>query len=153
MTGCCTTHGQQPLRGRRAGGALITTSQATEVFDSFGSNLLCLSDTLQEFDTPRRKEVQERLRADVAPRTPIEEAVANIWAEVLHRAQVGAEDNFFDPGGDSLLATQVVSRVREVMGIEWPLRALFEAPTVAQLGRILIIMVSDSREQLNIIES
>jgi acyl carrier protein len=70
----------------------------------------------------------------VAPRTPVEQSVAGIWAELLRLDRVGATDNFFDLGGHSLLATQVVSRLRDAFGIEVPLRALFESPTVAELS-------------------
>ncbi|MBV8234189.1 MAG: hypothetical protein JO075_00670, partial [Acidimicrobiia bacterium] len=72
----------------------------------------------------------------IAPRDPTEEVLATIWAEVLGRQRVGIHDNFFDLGGHSLRATQVVSRVREAFDgrIELPVRALFEAPTVAGLA-------------------
>ena len=69
----------------------------------------------------------------VPPRTPAEELVAGIWEHVLG-VRPGVHDNFFELGGHSLRATQVVSRVREAFGAELPLRALFEAPTVAGLA-------------------
>jgi len=72
--------------------------------------------------------------AYVAPRTPAEELVAGIWAEVLKRERVGARDGFFELGGHSLLATRVVARVREAFGVEVPLRLLFEAPTLGEFA-------------------
>ncbi|HKS08829.1 MAG TPA: amino acid adenylation domain-containing protein [Pyrinomonadaceae bacterium] len=72
---------------------------------------------------------------DAAPRTPTEELLSNIWAQILRLRSVGLHDNFFDLGGHSLLATQVVSRVRETFNVELLLRALFEHPTIAGLAQ------------------
>jgi amino acid adenylation domain-containing protein len=76
--------------------------------------------------------------AFVAPRSPVEEVLAEIWAEVLGVDRVGAHDNFFELGGHSLLATQIVSRVQETFQTGLPLRAVFEEPTVAALAAAML---------------
>jgi len=68
------------------------------------------------------------------PRTPIEELVASVLAELLGRDRIGIHDDFFDLGGHSLLATQATSRIREACRIELPIRTFFMAPTVAGLA-------------------
>jgi acyl carrier protein len=73
----------------------------------------------------------------VAPQTAVEQVLVKIWAEVLGVKRVGIHDNFFTLGGHSLLATQLVSRVRDAFKIELPLRSVFEAPTIAELSKVV----------------
>ncbi|HSF43792.1 MAG TPA: amino acid adenylation domain-containing protein [Thermoanaerobaculia bacterium] len=70
----------------------------------------------------------------LAPRTPVEEVLTAIWAELLGLERVGADAHFFDLGGHSLLVTQVLSRLREAFAVEMSLRDLFEAPVLADLA-------------------
>ena len=72
------------------------------------------------------------------PEGPVQEKIAAIWSEVLRLERVGAHDNFFELGGHSLLATQVLSRTRAAFGLELPLRAIFDTPTVAGLADAII---------------
>ncbi|MBD2625733.1 non-ribosomal peptide synthetase [Trichormus variabilis] len=69
----------------------------------------------------------------VPPRTPTEQIVADIWADILGLEKVGIFNNFFELGGHSLLATQVISRLREAFKIDLPLRSFFENPTIKNL--------------------
>ena len=73
----------------------------------------------------------------VAPRTPIEEVLAAIWAQVLGLEQIGIHDNFFELGGHSLLATQVISQTSQALCREIPLQLLFETPTITGLANAL----------------
>ncbi|MEO8429879.1 MAG: amino acid adenylation domain-containing protein [Acidobacteriota bacterium] len=92
---------------------------------------------------------RERDSDFVAPRNPVEEVLAAIWADVLGVEDVGVRDEFFALGGHSLLATQVISRVREAFRVDLPLRALFETPTVAGLAS-KISSVRQEREGLSV---
>lgn len=74
----------------------------------------------------------------VAPRTQLEEELAGLWSEVLKVERVGINDNFFDLGGHSLLATRLMFLLREHFNVDIPLRALFEAPTIATLAPVIV---------------
>ena len=73
----------------------------------------------------------------VAPRTPIEHALVNMWEEVLGLEVVGRHDNFLDLGGHSLQAGQIFTRVLETFGLVLSLRNFFEQPTIARLAMLL----------------
>jgi len=74
----------------------------------------------------------------VAPRNPVEAVLARLWAEVLQLERVGVEDSFFDLGGHSLLTARLAVQVRQTFQMQVPMRALFDAATVAQMARTLI---------------
>jgi amino acid adenylation domain-containing protein len=86
---------------------------------------------MRDFDRPELKSEY------IAPRNDIERRLAAISSELLHLDKVGIYDNFFELGGHSLLATQFVSRVRDEYGIEFPLRKLFESPTISAIAETI----------------
>jgi surfactin family lipopeptide synthetase A len=91
----------------------------------------------------------------VAPRTDTESLIANIWSQILGVEQVGVYDNFFDLGGHSLMATQILSRLRNVANVEIPLRAMYETPTVANLAEAVEVATRNlfmQREHSTIID-
>src|SRR5262249_25033660 len=81
-----------------------------------------------------RSELEESL---AAPRTPVEEVIAGVWVQLLGIQRVTIHANFFDLGRDSLLATQLISRLRGHFQVELPLRSLFDSPTIAGLAEAI----------------
>jgi hypothetical protein len=79
--------------------------------------------------------LQDRLQADhVAPRGPVEEPLAALWREVLGLKRVGIDDNFFQLGGDSIRAAQLVARIRARFELEAPVTIIFRSPTIRELS-------------------
>lgn len=86
--------------------------------------------------------------AYVEPNNAVEQNIANIWQELLGVEKVGVDDNFFDLGGHSLIATQMVSQLRQDFQVELSLRRIFEAPTVAELALVIEDMLIGELEKL-----
>src|SRR5205085_8515128 len=82
----------------------------------------------------------------VAPRTPVEQALAEIWAQVLGREHVGIHTDFFELGGDSILGIQIVARANQV-GLRFIPKQLFQYPTVAKLAAVVDIATPLHAEQ------
>ncbi len=82
-------------------------------------------------------------------RTAVEEALTQIWREVLSVEKVGLHDDFFDLGGHSILVTQIMSRVRQVFEVELSMRHLFGAPTVAALARVIEQLLEEQLLQMS----
>ncbi|HEU5383704.1 MAG TPA: amino acid adenylation domain-containing protein [Ktedonobacteraceae bacterium] len=91
--------------------------------------------------------IQEPGRTSEPPRTLLEQTLAAIWSDILEVPQVGLHDNFFELGGHSLLITRVVSRVRDVLQVELPLRAIFDGPTIAELAGIMARKLPEQHKQ------
>lgn len=123
--------------------------QRLEVFDRFRSASACTFSRIPELPRTAAGEIDREQLADadrrarqgrgarVAPRTDAERTVADVWQEVLGISSVGVDDNFFEAGGHSLLAAQVLTRLNESFGRDLSLRDLFEAPTIAGLAKSL----------------
>ena len=84
-----------------------------------------------------------------APRTPIEETIADLFGELTNVPQIGLYDNFFQLGGHSLLITQLASRIHTIFEVELSLRALFENPTVIDMAILVEEMMLEKLEMLN----
>jgi len=80
----------------------------------------------------------ERNSTFVAPRSPVEEVLAELWTQVLKVEKIGIHNNFFELGGHSLLAVQLVSRIQKTFRVTLSLRSLFESPTIAALAEVLV---------------
>jgi acyl-coenzyme A synthetase/AMP-(fatty) acid ligase len=100
---------------------------------------------LAALDPPRRAPVP----GTVAPRTPLEHTLAQIWSMILGLDGVGVHEDFFELGGHSLLATQVVSRVRRVFQLDLSLRTLFEERTIARFAEVIQQRIAVETEQLS----
>ncbi|WP_086851675.1 non-ribosomal peptide synthetase, partial [Amycolatopsis kentuckyensis] len=83
-----------------------------------------------------------------APRTPVEEVLCGLFAEVLDNSAIGVDDDFFALGGHSLMATRLVARLRAVFGVELQVRSVFETPTVAGLAAVLATSDASARPAL-----
>ena len=76
--------------------------------------------------------------ANTAPDNEVEKTIARIWQEVLGVERVASDDNFFALGGDSLIAIQILSRLRKSFEVDLPVTTLFDAPTVSDLAMLVV---------------
>lgn len=91
----------------------------------------------------------ELAEAFVSPQTPAEKSLANLWTKLLGVNRIGINDNYFELGGDSLLATQLVSQVRNVFEVEIPLVELFRHPTLAELAALIEEAMIEQMEDIS----
>lgn len=109
-------------------------NEAVHAWHQAALRLSRIADLVQELDESISRQRRDGSTEYVEPRTSTEAAVAAIWGEVLGLEAVGANDDFFEFGGDSLMAVQAISRIGSVLGLELTLEDFFEAPVVAKVA-------------------
>ena len=87
--------------------------------------------------------------AFIEPRTPAEKSLASIWTRLIGINRIGINDNYFELGGDSLLATQLASQVRNVFEVELPLVELFRHPTLAEMATSIEEAIIEQMEEIS----
>jgi natural product biosynthesis luciferase-like monooxygenase protein len=135
----------KPEEGIKAFQRILSWDQANQVVVSTGNLQARMEQWLnitssKEQDNLHPEEQILHSRPDlsnsyIAPRSGIEQTIADIWQQLLGIEQVGIYDEFFTLGGHSLLATQIISRMRETFGMELTVRSLFEEPTIAGMAK------------------
>jgi FkbH-like protein len=98
---------------------------------------LCDVEQIDKAIDDQQRQFPPQQKGYIAPRTPIEEMLATIWANILRLERVGIHDNFIELGGHSLLGTVLISHIRKVFGVELPLNVILEKPTIAQLAGVI----------------
>jgi acyl carrier protein len=88
----------------------------------------------------------ERQADYVSPRTQLEVILAKLWSEILEVPRVGVKDHFFYLGGDSMLATRLISKLREAVQVELPLASVFETPTLGDMASELEYLIIEKFE-------
>ena len=137
------------LSGQKATALEMQLPSKSGLYQRIATELYDAQQVLQVVKSQKQHQRPELEGVFVAPRNPVEEMVAGMWRDLLKLDQVGIYDNFFKLGGNSLLATQVISRLREAFSVELPLHQLFESPTVAELSsQIEAIRQAGSEVQL-----
>ncbi len=101
----------------------------------------------QSFHIRHSRNLQESTY--VAPRNEVEQKIANVWKELLGFEKVGINDNFLDLGGNSLMATQMISQLRKYYQVELSLSVVFEAPTISELALAIEDNILRELEELN----
>ncbi len=134
---------RQVVSTRLAGSSTDEESAASRLSDISGNIEHVEETSLKESAPPTPAEVSLYSRPDlpsdyVAPQTDLEEMLATVWREVFGIDKIGTNDSFFDLGGDSLLATQLISRLRGLFRMDLPPNSLFEASTIGTLALHMI---------------
>jgi FkbH-like protein len=118
-------------------GPVATTQTKSALISRIASELCTAEQILKTIESQKRR-IRPKLKGTlVAPRNPIEKAIADLWTEILRLDRVSIDDNFFELGGHSLLATVLLSRVRDAFDVELSLHNFFNAPTVAGLAGLI----------------
>lgn len=115
--------------------ALPATSAATLSY--IAAHLTTADQILRAIEAHQRRTVVESSGVYQPPRTPIESDLSDLWSKVLRLDRISITDNFFQIGGNSLIGTQLMARVRDLFQIDLPLISLFEAPTIAGLAHLI----------------
>lgn len=133
----------EPNRSRTYPSAGLPTSRERNGYEQNGllneiaQRQRCVEQILRDMDAAREPASRPRRADAVMPRTPVERTLAEVWRDVLAVDDVGVHDSFFDLGGHSLRAIQVLSRTHDRFGVELSLQALFDAPTLAQQAELV----------------
>ena len=137
---------RSPSRGCSAGRSTTAVTHSRRV--STSSKACSTGSNRRALPAPDA-ERPELAEAFVAPRTPAEKSLASIWTKLLGIDRIGINDNYFELGGDSLLATQLVSQVRSVFEVELPLVELFRHPTLAEMATSIEEAIIEQMEDIS----
>lgn len=154
LVGSTQGNGIRPAEGARCFREVLTGDLGPQVMvsvlpiaDIIASTREFTKETIEnDLDATALRQDPQRSDADgyVAPRTELEASIARIWGDVLG-GQIGATDDFFDVGGNSLIAVQLIAMVRKEIGVRLPMRSIFEAPTVAGAAALIESLREDDQ--------